>query len=97
MSYTREERQLIDKLVKRVIKLSDRQAELVKAVDTIENHLDDPSTATIGTLSKEELIPKIKEAVEDIIKQAPIKVHSHLSNQEGGPAFARKGATLIDD
>lgn len=96
MPLTRYERGVIEDLLNRVIEqqaiLIDFQAEITRLNTAIENI----SGNNLLQLSTEEQASAIEEAVKKIIKKLNIKMHNHLSDQEGGPAFAKKGATLIE-
>jgi len=97
MPFTREERQLIEEIVNRLIKLQNRVTTLEEDMFTVQEFLETLKNITaFSDLSDAEIKLKIANAVQELINELPTKLHTHLSDQEGGPAFARKGARLID-
>ena len=97
MSLTRREREIIEDMLKRL----DELEENVFQLDTNLTVLADAVSILSGKknvcdLSKDELVLCIREAVEEITKTTSIKKHTHKTDKQGGPAFAKLGANLID-
>ena len=98
MPYSREERDLMNKIVNNIKQLSedvqslnDRLLEIQGFIDSSKFHPD------FRTLSKKEIEDTIQAAVQSIIKRTNVPLHTHLDNINGGPAFASKGARLVDN
>lgn len=97
MPFTDEERALIESLVVKCLDLQQNFNNLVDKVNKNTNWtLKHEYPRTILDLSEDEIKEKIRSAVNAILRGTPVKNHTHLNDQEGGPAFAKKGATLID-
>ena len=96
MPFTDEERALIESLVTKCLALQQALNTLVAQVDIntewIINYEPPP---TIQTLSPSDIKELIRKPVGELIRGTAIKIHTHLSDQSGGPAFAKKGAALI--
>lgn len=98
MPFTRDERAIIEELLNRMNTLDRRLDTLSNQVEGLANYLDlVGSKVTIGDMSETELKDILRGVVKDIIKGAPVSLHTHENDKEGGSAFAKKGATLIDD
>lgn len=97
MPLTRYERGVIEDLMNKVVKQQDSinflQGEVARLNTTIVNL----GNSGILALSPKEQAEALEESVKIIIRKLNVKKHNHLSDQEGGPAFAKKGATLISD
>lgn len=96
MPLTRYERGVIEDLINRVIDQQNAIIEIQKDIVTLKTTVENLAGNNLLSLSTDEQVAAIEEAVKKIIKKQPIKKHTHLTNQEGGDAFAKKGASLID-
>ena len=95
MPLTRYERGVLEDLMNKVIKQQ-------KAIDFLELEVSNLNTAIVDLggnnvldLSAEEQANALAAAIARVIEGLDVKIHTHLSDREGGPAFAKKGATLI--
>lgn len=97
MSLTRREREIIENMLNRldnfkkdILQLDENLIVLSNAVSILSGRKN------VCDLSKDELVLCIREAVEEITKTTKIKKHTHKNDKQGGPAFAKLGATLIE-
>jgi hypothetical protein len=95
MPLTRDERQLIEYLVKESGILGDKIKALEKQQEITEQALTNiQDSDNFLTLSDKDKIDAIRNAVEGITKSIPLRKHNHTSDSEGGDAYAAKGARL---
>jgi hypothetical protein len=99
MALTREERQTIMTLVKRVNDLETQIETLQKRIielKTMANTIDAESNILdwSGDQLDEWLKPYILKYMVDTGTKLPM--HNHKNNQQGGACFAKLGANLID-
>jgi hypothetical protein len=98
MSFTREERLTIEKLIKKVRKLEKEKSELKLKVDALEdiiNAIDAESNILDWSSSQIEefLKPYILKYMR---KGVTIPLHDHTNYSQGGDCFAKLGANLIN-
>lgn len=97
MPLTREERCVIEEVINRVAKLDERIAILEADVATLlEFSSQLKESGNFLDFSDDEIKDFIRESVRDLIKELAVKKHTHQTDEEGGPAFAQKGANLIN-
>jgi len=99
VALTREERQTIETLTKKVTALDDKVRNLeslntalqkiVDAIDAESNILDWSSDQVDSWLA-----PYISDYMSK--RGAKLSVHNHKDNQQGGSCFAKLGANLVD-
>jgi replicative superfamily II helicase len=97
MPLTREERLIIEEVIKRVTRLNTRLNALEQRVGNLETFADDLNTQNILDFTDEELEAFIRNAVRNIISKSSVPIHDHTTDQQGGAAFAQLGAQLIDN
>lgn len=98
MPFTRDERAIIEDILNRLDKLGaalDVHADTISSMNTFLNRL--AGKITISDLSQEEIEDLIRGAVQKLIKGQNVNLHTHESDKEGGDAFAKKGASLIEE
>ena len=97
MSLTRREREIIEDMLRKLDQLEENIFQLDTNLTVLSNAVSILSgRKNVCDLSKDELVLCIREAVEEIIKTTRIKKHTHKNDKQGGPAFAKLGATLIE-
>lgn len=97
MPLTRYERGVIEDLINRVVKLQDKADQLEADLNIANQAIVNLGGNNLLTLSTEEQASALEEAIKNIINKLNVKKHTHLSDEEGGDAFAKKGATLIEE
>jgi hypothetical protein len=98
MPFTRDERAVIEDLLNKIEKLDRRLVDISETLIAVSNYLDIVGAKpSILELSDEELKEILRDAVRDIVRGIPVVKHTHESDTQGGDAFAKKGATLIED
>ena len=95
MPLTRYERGVIEDLMNKVLKLQEALNLLEGEVSRLNTAIANLGGSNLLGLSEEEQADALEGAIKRVIKRLNVKNHTHLSDQEGGPAFAKKGATLI--
>jgi hypothetical protein len=98
MPLTRDERSVVEDLVRRVRNLEQRADDVDLALNGILEaiaSLDSETNMSDWTQKQwsEFLKPYIKKYLDSGSALPP---HDHTSDQQGGPAYADKGARLID-
>lgn len=97
MSLTRREREIIEDMLRKLDELEENIFQLDANLTILANTVSQlASRPTVCDISTKRLVECIRGAVEDIIKTTEIKRHSHQTAKQGGPAFAKLGANLID-
>ena len=97
MSLTRREREIIEDMLRKLDQLEENIFQLDTNLTVLSNAVSILSgRKNVCDLSKDELVLCIREAVEEITKTTKIKKHTHKNDKQGGPAFAKLGATLIE-
>lgn len=96
MPLTRYERGVIEDIINKVIKQQESIDFLIAEISRLSEAVEKLGGNNLLNLSTEEIIDIIEDAVRAIIKKALVKKHTHLTDLEGGPAFAEKGANLIE-
>jgi len=96
MPLTGYERGVIEDLMNRILKQQNIIDTLNLEVARLNTAIVNLGGNNILELSSEEQADALEDAIRRVIKKLNVKLHTHLSDQEGGPAFAQKGATLID-
>ena len=97
MALTREERNSIEKLIKRVRDLETTVTNQGKTIDSLLLMVDNISSATnmadwTSAQWEEFLRPYILKYAS---QSGNISLHDHTSDSQGGDCFAKKGASLI--
>jgi len=97
MPLTRYERGVLEDLMNKVLD----QQKAIKFLESEVNRLNDAIVNLGGNnvleLSEEEQADALSAAIRRVLRGLNVKLHTHLSDQEGGDAFAKKGATLIEE
>jgi len=97
MPFTREEKILIDKMVNEIKKSRDLILELEDRLQ-IQEGIDHTHTRDFSRdFSEKEIRNTIAESVRRLIRSTNVPLHNHLDNQNGGSAFARRGASLVEN
>ena len=97
MALTREERNTIEELIKRIRKLEDTIAAQQTSIDMllkIVNRLD--SKTDMSEWTREQWRSFLKPYLTDTKKSSGIQKHNHTNDQQGGDCFAKLGANLIN-
>lgn len=96
MALTRQERQALEEIIKRVRKLERENESLNRRVQSLEEMIVRLDSQTDMSAWTEEQWDKFLRPFmgKAIINQA-IKKHDHTTDGTGGPAFAKLGANLI--
>ena len=97
MSLTRREREIIEDMLRRLDGLEEDIFQLDANLTILANAVAQlASRPTVCDISEERLVECITSAVQKIVGNTKIKKHTHKTAEEGGPAFAKLGANLID-
>jgi len=92
MTFTREERAVIEDMRNKLNSLKETILYLNSRIENIANISDAAmSKKGIRDMSKSEL----EEILGSLLKNGLLP-HNHTSDSQGGPAFAQLGATLIE-
>ena len=99
MALTREERQTIETLIKKVRALEDRVTSLESLTTALQKMVD-------GISSKSNILDWSSDQIDEWLKPYLLKyltqsgtilpIHDHTNNQKGGDCFAKLGANLIE-
>lgn len=99
MALTREERQAVEVLIKKVTALEDK-------VRTLENLNASLQKMVNGVLSESNILDWSSDQVDEWLKPYILKymsksgtklpLHNHKDNQHGGSCFAKLGANLVE-
>lgn len=93
MPLNRSERLLIESFVKDINLLKNALRDAQATIKVLSNTGNDSG---FGSLSTSEITELIAESVKNIISKTQVKKHNHTSDEKGGDAFAKLGASLID-
>jgi hypothetical protein len=100
MALTREERQAIEVLIKKVRSLEDKVNTLEILNDALQKIVDSiDSESNILDWSSEQVDNWIKPYILKYLSSGGgggIQRHNHTNAQQGGDCFAKLGASLID-
>jgi hypothetical protein len=100
MALTREERQAIETLIKKVRALEDKVNTLERLTTAMQKMLD-------GISSESNILDWSSDQVDEWLKPyilkyltsgggSSLRLHNHTNNQQGGDCFAKLGANLIE-
>ena len=99
MALTREERQTIETLIKKVRSLEDK-------VTTLKNLVASQQKMVDGINSESNILDWTSDQISEWLKPYSLKTriygssnvpkHNHTNDQQGGDCFAKLGANLID-
>jgi len=99
MALTREERQAVDTLIKKVRALEDKVNTLETANDGLQKMVNGiNSESNILDWSSDQVNEWIKPYILKYMKKSGtiLTKHNHTNEQEGGDCFAKLGANLIN-
>jgi uncharacterized protein HemX len=100
MALTREERQAIETLIKKVRTLEDKVHTLETLNDALQKMVDGISSeSNILDWSSDQIDEWLKPSILKYLSSgnnSGIQRHNHTNGQQGGDCFAKLGANLID-
>jgi hypothetical protein len=100
MALTREERQAIETLIKKVRTLEAKVETLERLTIAMQKMLDGISSeSNILNWSSDQIDEWLKPYILKYLARSGgsgIQPHNHTSNQQGGDCFAKLGANLIE-
>ena len=99
MALTREERQAIEVLIKKVTALEDRIRNLEATTTALQKMVDGISSeSNILDWSSDQIDEWLKPYILKYMSNSGTKLplHNHKDNQHGGSCFAKLGANLIN-
>lgn len=98
MALTRDEREAIDTLIKKVRNLEDKvytQGNLLDSLLKMINRMD--LKTDMSEWTSEQWRRFLKPFLDSATRNTGIMKHDHTNNQNGGACFAKLGANLIDE
>lgn len=99
MALTREERQTIEVLIKKVTALEDKVKNLETLTTALQKMVNGISSeSNILDWSSDQVDEWLKSHILKYMSKSGTKLptHDHTSNQSGGSCFAKLGANLVD-
>jgi len=97
MALTREERQAIEALIKKVRALEITVETLKNSVDILQKTVSVIGSANdMNDWSSEQWDKFLQPYVLKYARAAQLMQHNHTNNQQGGDCFAKLGANLIE-
>jgi hypothetical protein len=97
MALTREERQTIETLIKKVRALEDTLKSLSGIVENLKEIVLKFEATNMADWTDEEWLNFLRPFIVRLIStQGSICKHNHKNDQQGGDCFAKLGANLID-
>jgi K+-sensing histidine kinase KdpD len=99
MALTREERQTIETLIKKVRSLEDRVNTLENLLTALQKMVDGINAeSNILDWSSDQISEWLKPYILTYMTNTGTKLtkHNHTNDQQGGDCFAKLGANLID-
>jgi len=100
MALTREERQALETLIKKVRALEDKVNSLESLTTTLQKMVDGISSeSNILDWSSDQIDAWLRPYILTYLTKgsgSSIQPHNHTNNQQGGDCFAKLGANLIE-
>lgn len=96
MALTREERRTLEEVIKRVRKMEQRLDALELLVAQLQDMLariDDE--VNMADWTSDQWDKFLEPFITKRIRSMKLPIHNHTTDAEGGPAYAKLGATLV--
>jgi len=94
MGITRSDYNTIQEMIKRIRSLEKKLIDTEMKLNSLISSVNKISTNAVGDWTQSEWEELLLPIISVANKKLQIKNHTHENNQQGGPAFADKGAKL---